>query len=134
MNFHERLRRKGPVFKTHQKLADLSTTEAANSMAAGEGARLIGKQFTAEKTQQRKAEITDLLFRAVESERRSGIAGVADQFAILAGWRRSPLAYQERQRALQRQAEHRIPRYVLLAELSEPEADNLLPSGGGRAQ
>lgn len=81
MNFHERLRRKGSVFKTHQKAHE---AVLANESWFGDGALLIGKQFTAAKTQQRKAEITGLLFRAAESERRSDNAGVADQFAILA--------------------------------------------------
>ena len=81
MNFHERRRRKGPVFKTHQKA---HKTVLANEFWFGDDAPVIGKQFTAEKTQQRKVEITDLLFRSAEFEHRSGDAGVADRFAILA--------------------------------------------------
>jgi hypothetical protein len=81
MNFHERLRRKGPVFKTHQKAHE---AVLANEFWFGDGAPVIGKQFSAEKTQQRKVEIFGLLYRAAESERRAGNAGVADQLAILA--------------------------------------------------
>jgi hypothetical protein len=50
----------------------------------GDGVPVVGKQFTAEKTKQRKAEIIDILFRTARRERRAGDAGVADQLQILA--------------------------------------------------
>jgi hypothetical protein len=70
-----------PTFKTH-----VSAHEAvlANESWFGDGIPVIGKQFTAEKAKERKADIIDLLFRTAKRERRAGDAGVADQLEILA--------------------------------------------------
>jgi hypothetical protein len=43
MNFHERLRRKGPVFESHQKAHE---EVLANEGWFGDGVPLKGKQFT----------------------------------------------------------------------------------------
>jgi hypothetical protein len=80
MSIEERRRRNGPVFKTHQKAHE---AVLATESWFGDGKPGIGKQFTAEKTKQRKAEIIDILFRAAGHERRAGDAGVADQLEIL---------------------------------------------------
>ena len=139
MSFEERRRRNGPVFKSHQTA---HKEVLSNEFWFGDGAPVIGEQFTAEKTQPRKAEIIELLFRATEFELRAGDAGVADRFAILADKifycqperRCGSLACPECHRALKCQASDRFSHEVLLAELSEPEAASLLPSSGGSAQ
>jgi hypothetical protein len=81
MNFHDRIRRLGPVFKTHQKVHH---EVLANEFWFGDGAPVIGRQFTARKAKERKAEIIDILFRAAKRERRAGDAGVADRLELLA--------------------------------------------------
>ncbi|TFW57964.1 hypothetical protein CT676_27605 [Bradyrhizobium sp. MOS001] len=81
MNFHERLRRDGPVFETHEKAHhEVLATEDW----FGDGKPYIGKQFTAAKARERKAEIINLLFRAAKRERRDGDPGVALRFELLA--------------------------------------------------
>jgi len=81
MNFHERRRRNGPVFKTHQKTHE---EVLANEFWFGDDAPVIGKQFTAAKAKERKTEIIGLLYRTAKRERRAGDAGVADRLEILA--------------------------------------------------
>jgi hypothetical protein len=81
MNFHERRQRKGPIFKTHQKAHhEVLATEDW----FGDGEPVIGKQFTAKKAKERKAEIIDLLFRTATRERRAGAADLADRLETLA--------------------------------------------------
>jgi hypothetical protein len=81
MNFHERRRRNGPVFQTHEKAHhEVLTTEKW----FGDGKPFIGKQFTAAKARERKADIINLLYRTAEREGRTGDAGVADRLADLA--------------------------------------------------
>jgi hypothetical protein len=60
MNFEERRRRNGPIFKTHQSAHE---EVLANEFWFGDGVPVIGKQFTAEKAKARKAEIMDILYR-----------------------------------------------------------------------
>jgi hypothetical protein len=81
MNFHERRRRNGPVFETHEK-AHREVLATENWF--GDGKPFIGRQFTAAKARERKAEIINLLYRAEKRERRDGDAGVTDRLAILA--------------------------------------------------
>src|SRR5882724_728588 len=81
MNFHDRRRRDGPVFKTHQKTHE---EVLANEFWFGDDAPVIGKQFTAAKAKERKTEIIGLLYRTAKRERRAGDAGVADRLEILA--------------------------------------------------
>jgi hypothetical protein len=81
MNFEERRRRNGPIFKTYQKAHH---EVLANEVWFGDGEPVIGKQFTAEKAKERKRKVVDLLFRTARRERHSGDAGVADRLAILA--------------------------------------------------
>jgi hypothetical protein len=81
MNFHERQRRNGPVFQTH--------TKAHHEVLAtedwfGDGMPFIGRQFTAEKARERKAEIINLLYRAAKREQRDGNADVGTRLEILA--------------------------------------------------
>jgi hypothetical protein len=79
MNFHRG--RNGPVFKTHQKTHE---EVLANEFWFGDGVPVIGKQFTAAKAKERKAEIIGLLFRTARRERRTGAADIADQLEALA--------------------------------------------------
>ena len=81
MNFHERLRRDGPVFQTHVK-AHRQVLATENWF--GDGKPYIGKQFTAAKARERKADIIKLLFRAAKQDRRDGDPGVALRFELLA--------------------------------------------------
>jgi hypothetical protein len=81
MNFEERRRGNGPIFKTHQKAHE---EVLANEFWFGDSAPVIGKQFTAAKAKERKTEIIGLLYRTAERERRAGDAGVADRLEILA--------------------------------------------------
>lgn len=81
MSFYERQRRNGPVFQTH--------TKAHHEVLAtedwfGDGKPYIGKQFTAAKARERKADIINLLFRAAKHERRDGDPDVALRFELLA--------------------------------------------------
>lgn len=81
MNFHERLRRTGPVFQTHAKAHhEVLATESW----FGDGKPHIGKQFTAAKAREWKADIINLLFRAAKRERRHGDPGVALRLELLA--------------------------------------------------
>ena len=81
MNFHERLRRNGPVFQTHERPTD---EVLATENWFGDGKPYIGKQFTAAKARERKADIINLLFRAAKQDRRDGDPGVALRFELLA--------------------------------------------------
>jgi hypothetical protein len=81
MSFEERRRRKGPTFKTHQ---NAHAEVLVNEGWFGDGAPVIGKQFTAEKARERKHEVLDLLYRTARRERRAGNTGVADRLEILA--------------------------------------------------
>lgn len=81
MNYYERQRRNGPVFQTH--------TKAHHEVLAtedwfGDGKPFIGKQFTAEKARERKAEIINLLYRAAKREQRGGNPDVATRLELLA--------------------------------------------------
>ena len=82
MSLEERYRlRNGPIFKTHQKAhEEVLATEAW----FGDGAPVIGKQFTAAKAKERKETVTDLLFRTAKRDRRTGDTDVADRLATLA--------------------------------------------------
>ncbi|QIG97186.1 hypothetical protein [Bradyrhizobium sp. 6(2017)] len=81
MNFHERQRRNGPVFQTHEKAhREVLATESW----FGDGKPHIGRQFTAEKARGRKAEIINLLYRAAKSEQRDGDPNVGTRLEILA--------------------------------------------------
>ena len=81
MNFHERLRRNGPVFQTHTKAHhEVLATESW----FGDSKPHIGKQFTAAKARERKADIINLLFRAAKRERRDGEPDVALRLELLA--------------------------------------------------
>jgi hypothetical protein len=81
MNFHERQRRNGPVFQTHTKAhQEVLATEDW----FGDGKPFIGRQFTAKKARERKAEIINLLYRAAKRERRDGDPSVALQLELLA--------------------------------------------------
>lgn len=81
MNFHERLRRNGPVFHTHEKAHhEVLATESW----FGDGKPYIGKQFTAHKARERKADIINLLFRAAKQDRRDGDTGLALRLELLA--------------------------------------------------
>jgi hypothetical protein len=100
--------RHGPIFKTHQKAHQ---AVLANEAWFGDGKPVIGKQFTAEKTKERKAEVVALLYRTAGQERRASGAGVADQLATLADkifyckppWRCGSLACPECHRAFQKE-------------------------------
>ena len=81
MNFHERLRRNGPTFQTHVKA---HREILASESWFGDGKPYIGKQFTAAKAMERKADIINLLFRAAKRERRDGDPDLADRLGILA--------------------------------------------------
>jgi hypothetical protein len=81
MNFQERLRRNGPVFQTHAK-AHHEVLATESWFADGEPH--IGKQFTAAKAKERRADIINLLFRAATRERRDGDPSVALQLELLA--------------------------------------------------
>jgi len=81
MNYYERQRRNGPIFHTHEK--------AHNAVLAtehwfGDGKPSIGKQFTAAKARERKADIINLLYRAAKRERHEGDPEVALRFELLA--------------------------------------------------
>src|SRR5437868_3630665 len=81
MNFHERQRRNGPVFQTHEKAhREVLATESW----FGDGKPFIGRQFTAEKARERKAEIINLLYRAARREQRDGNPDVAMRLELLA--------------------------------------------------
>lgn len=81
MNFHERQRRNGPAFQTHEKAhREVLATESW----FGDGKPFIGRQFTAEKVRERKAEIINLLYRAARREQRDGNPDVAMRFELLA--------------------------------------------------
>jgi hypothetical protein len=81
MNFHERQHRNGPVFQTHTKAHhEVLATESW----FGDGKPSVGRQFTAERARERKAEIINLLFRAAKRERRNGNPSVALQLELLA--------------------------------------------------
>jgi hypothetical protein len=56
----------------------------ANEFWFGDDKPNIGRQFTARKAKERKAEIVELFFRTAKRERRTGNANVADQLEILA--------------------------------------------------
>lgn len=81
MNFHERLRRSGPVFQTHEK-AHREVIATENWF--GDRKPHMGKQFTAAKARERKADIINLLFRAGKRERRDGDPSVALRLELLA--------------------------------------------------
>jgi hypothetical protein len=81
VNFQERRQRKGPIFKTHQKSHE---AVLANEFWFGDGSPIVGKQFTAAKSKERKAKIIDLLFRAARRDRRGGHAEIADRLETLA--------------------------------------------------
>jgi hypothetical protein len=107
MNFHERLRRSGPIFQTHEKA---HRQVLATESWFGDGKPYIGKQFTAAKARERKADLIRLLFRAAKRERRDGDTDLADRLEILAdklfycqpGGRCGSLACPECMRAFQR--------------------------------
>lgn len=81
MNFHERQRRNGPVFQTHTKAhREVLATEDW----FGDGKPSVGKQFTAEKARERKAQIINLLYRAAKREQRNGNLDVGTPLEILA--------------------------------------------------
>lgn len=81
MNFHERLRRNGPVFHTHVKAhREVLATESWFE----DGKPYIGKQFTADKARKRKADIINLLYRSAKRERRDGNPEVALWLELLA--------------------------------------------------
>ncbi|WLA81947.1 hypothetical protein [Bradyrhizobium elkanii] len=81
MNFHERQRRNGPVFQTHEKAHhEVLATEDW----FGDGKPFIGKQFTAAKARERKVEIINLLYRAAKREQRDGNADIATRLELLA--------------------------------------------------
>jgi hypothetical protein len=81
MNFHERQRRNGPVFQTHEK-AHREVLATENWF--GDGKPHIGKQFTAGKARERKDDIINLLFGAAKRERRDGDPSVALRLELLA--------------------------------------------------
>ena len=70
-----------PSFKTH---VGAHEEILSNEFWFGDGEPHLGKQFTARKAKERKAEIIDLLFRTAKAQRRVGNAGVADQLEIVA--------------------------------------------------
>jgi hypothetical protein len=100
-------RRNGPIFKTHQKAHH---EVLANEGWFGDGAPVIGKQFTAAKAKERKQTVIDLLFRMARRERLATDAGVADRLEALAdkifycqpGQRCGSLACPECHRAFQK--------------------------------
>ena len=81
MNFKERRRRNGRIFKSHQKAHE---GVLANEFWFSNGPPAIGRQFRADKARERKAEIIKLLFRAAKRERHDGDPDVATRFEILA--------------------------------------------------
>lgn len=81
MNYYDRLRRNGPVFQTHAKAHhEVLATEDW----FGDGKPYIGKQFTAAKARERKAEIINLLYRTAKREQRDGNPDVATRLENLA--------------------------------------------------
>jgi hypothetical protein len=81
MNFHERRRRNGPIFKTHRRAHEGVLT---NEFWFGDDVPVIGEQFTVAKAKERKTEIIGLLFRTAARERLAGVADIADQLEVLA--------------------------------------------------
>jgi hypothetical protein len=79
MIFEERRRRSSPHFETHQKAHQ---EILANEALFGDGAPVIGKQFTMAKARERKIKVIDLLYRTARRERRAGNTFVADQLEI----------------------------------------------------
>ncbi len=81
MNFYERLRRNGPVFHTHVKAHH---AVLANEYWFSDATPRMGKQFTAAKARERKADIIRLLYRTAKHDRRDGDRHVAFRLELLA--------------------------------------------------
>ncbi|TFW56900.1 hypothetical protein CT676_32875 [Bradyrhizobium sp. MOS001] len=81
MNFYERLRRNGPVFHTHVKAHH---AVLANEYWFSDATPRMGRQFTAEKARERKAEIINLLYRTAKRAQRYGNLDVATGLELLA--------------------------------------------------
>ena len=81
MRFEERRRRNGPVFKSHRKAHDQILD---NEGWFGDGAPVLGKQFTAARAKVRKAAIVNLLFRTAKLQCKQGNVEVCYQLENLA--------------------------------------------------
>ena len=81
MNFQECRRFNLLFFKTH---INAHEEVLSNEFWFGDGKPHLGKQFTARKAGERKAEIVELLFRSAKQQRGLGNTSVADQLEILA--------------------------------------------------
>jgi hypothetical protein len=107
MSWEQHCRRRGPAFKTHQKAHD---GVLANEAWFGDGAPVIGKQFTAAKARDRKATIIDILYASAKREREKGNTKLAERLEVLADelfvccprWRCGSLACTECGRAFQK--------------------------------
>ena len=81
MSFEERRRRNGPIFQTHEKA---HREVLATEKWFGDSKPYIGKQFTAAKARERKADIINLLYWSAKRERRDGNPEVALRLELLA--------------------------------------------------